>query len=158
MANLNFSLASGLQIGNSAVQGNGTYTVWTSNVQNNPNDLSSMRVIIDYSSPNPSAINITAIVESSQDGNWFPICYQFTPFTDSGNGPKRILVMQPDILSINSGIDDDTYIGDSVVARTSRFQGKVGANFRVRLVVYENNYGLANSFQNVTVNVYGELY
>ena len=158
MAISQFSLANDLTIDNSIITSNGTFTIWTSQVQNNNNNLPALRLIVSYSNPSPVDVNVTAIVESSQNGIWYPIAYQFNPFNNVDNGKERIIILQPDMNSINAGIDDDMYVGGMVVARTSRQQGKVGSSFRVRLVCYENNYGNQSAFQSLKVSVYGELF
>lgn len=161
MAVSQFSLnnQANININNQAISGNGSFDVYTSSEVNNNNNLPSLRVILEYSDPVPNTfINITAVIESEQNGSWFPIAYQFNPFTDMGNGPKRIIILQPNISAADAGIDDDLYVGNAVIARTSRQQGKVGSKFRVRFVVYENNHGTAQAFQSIKVKVYGELF
>lgn len=157
MGLVSFNLANNVTINNSAVTGNGKYTIWTStNVSAVGNQ--SMRVIIDYKTSAPDETNVTAIVESEQNGHWFPIAYQFNPFNNLDNGPQRIIIMQPDISVFNTGIDDDMYVGGQVIARISRFQGKVGSNLRVKLVLQESNYGTPNAFQSLNIDCYGECY
>lgn len=157
MAAQSFTLASNVTVNNSVITGNGAFTVWTSSTINNNNGIQSLRVIIDYYDPSPVDVSITAIIESEQSGNWFPIAYQFSPFVNIGNGKQRIIILQPNISADNSGIDDDIYVGNIVLARVSRQQGKVGSSFRIRLVVNEQNYGVA-AFQSIKVNIYGELF
>ena len=158
MATQAFSLANNLTITNAGITDNGVFTVWTSSNISNNNNLYGLRLVIDYANPNPTDVSITAIVEASQAGMWFPVAYQFNPFNNIDNGPQRIILVLPNTSSDSAGIDDDMYVGNSVIARISRQQGKAGSTMRVRLVAQENNYGLSNQFQSVKVSIYGELF
>lgn len=160
------SLADNLLVTNEAITGNGVYNIWTSNVINNSNSIPSLRLIIEYANIQPDSrvsgvgntFGITVVVESQIGTKWFPIAYQFSSYDTPGNGDTRIILLQPDINSDNAGIDDDMYVGGNTIAKTSRQQGKLGSNFRVRLVCQENGYGQAGSFQSVNVSIFGETF
>jgi hypothetical protein len=166
MGIISFNLASDVikTAANIGINGNGIYTVWTSQTQQNPTDLTSLRTIIDYkdTSPtygeNPITFEISALIESQNNGNWFPVAYQFEPFRTADQGKKRILLLQPDISTFDSGIDDIIYVGGETIARISRQQGKLGPSWRARIIVLENGYGSPGAFQSLTFNVYGEVF
>jgi hypothetical protein len=158
MAFQEFTLATNLTLTNVNVTGNGVFTLWTSQNINNNNNLPGCRLIVDYSNPSPSDIAVTAVLESNRNGMWFPLAYQFNPFNNIDNGPQRIIFLTPTTDSDNSGIDDDVYVGNAVIARISRQQGRCSSSMRVRLILNENNYGNQYAFQSVRVSVYGELF
>lgn len=158
MATQAFSLANNLVLNNSGITGNGVFTIWTSSNISNNNNLYGMRLIVEYSNPLPTSVSVTAVVEALQSGMWFPVAYQFNSFNNMDNGPQRILLLLPNISSDNAGIDDDMYVGNSVIARISRQQGKAGATMRVRLIAQENSYGTGSQFESIKVSMYGELF
>jgi len=162
MAQITFALLNGQQITNAVVTGNGTFDLYTSAAQNNTVNMPCLRLVVDYHASVPDDITIpggiSVVVESQNNGNWFPIAYQFEAYRRADNGPKRIIVLQPDISTFDAGIDDIMWIGDTTAARISRQQGKVGATYRVRVQLKEIAHGQPNQFQSVTMSIYGELY
>jgi len=160
------SLADNLLVTNEAITGNGVFNIWTSNIINNSNSIPSLRLITEYANIVPDSrssnvantFGITIVVESQIGTKWFPIAYQFNNFNTPGNGDTRIILLQPDISTDNAGIDDDMYVAGNTIAKISRQQGKLGSNFRVKLVCQENGYGEAGSFQSVNVSIFGETF
>ena len=93
------------------------------------------------------------------NGNWYPIAYQFTPLKNKSQGLKRILYVQPDMDTINVGIDDIVYPVDKAIARISREQGVVPESVvRVCILLVDKDTANANAFDSVTVNAEVELY
>jgi len=165
MGQTSFTCCTNHTVTNAAIAANGKHTVFTSSTISNSGAYHSLRFVIEYSNPLPldgGAVAITyslsAILESQNGDNWFPIAYQFENFANPENGYKRIITMQPDIDTYNSGIDDVIYVGGATEARISRQQGKVGSSFRLRILCQENGFGSAGAFQSIVINAYGELY
>lgn len=154
------------------VNANGTFHLATSaEISNSQSALRSLQLILRYDSVIPEApqlagepaqtFDISAIVEGrSEDGTqWFPIAYQFSPFRSSFQGSERILMLQPNIIVIDLGVDDVIYVNDGVRARVSRQQGAVpDTAFRVCVTVTERGYGGGGAFQSVTLTGFGELF
>lgn len=123
----------------------------------------SLKLTIDYSLlvPQQGSGRIGAIVESKDDNNnWFPLAYQFSPVANvTSQAGSRIIVVQPNIDTFNTGIDDIVYPVDSEVARISRQQGNVpSTSLRVRILLTDSDPAGAAAFESVTINGTGELY
>lgn len=153
-------------LNNTAITGNGVFTLFTSATINNSVGLASGRVILDYSSANPSdngtntiTYAITAVLEGLQDSVWYPVAYQFEPYKgNSANGNQRIMVVQPGIQAFDAGIDDIIWVGDTTIARVSRQQGKLPTALRLKMVCKENGFGGSGAFQSVVVKAMLEMY
>ena len=160
------TLATNVTVNNSAITSNGVFDVWTSSILTNNNALPCLRLVTEYANITPndsqtgigSTFGLSIVVEAQIGTRWFPIAYQFGDYRSPGNGETRIIILQPDMSTFDSGIDDNMFVGGQVIARISRQQGKVGATYRVKLVCQENGHGGAGSFQSVNINIYGELF
>lgn len=128
--------------------------------QSNNNGLPSLRLVVDYSDMIPNDIpgGLSVIVEASNNGLYIPIAYQFEPYRNAENGNQRLLLLQPNMNTYNDGIDSVVYTGGRTVARISRQQGRVGASFRVRVLLHEEP-GIPESqrFQSVKIAIHGDL-
>lgn len=153
-------------INNTAITGNGIFTLFTSSTINNTFGLTSARLVLDYSSPNPAdngsntiTYSIGAILEGLQDSIWYPVAYQFEPYKgNSANGNQRIVVVQPGIQSFDAGIDDIIWVGDTTIARISRQQGRLPASLRLRIICKESGYGGSGAFQSMILKAMLEMY
>ena len=152
---------------NTGITGNGVWHLATSTEQPNATGLNSIRVVCEYESVTPASndreFDLTCIVESSNGETgaaqkWFPIAYQFDPFRRDIKGKTRELILQPSIVVIDMGVDDGIQLGGDTVARISRQQGKLGDDFRVCIVLHEQDYGGPGAFQSATISVYGERF
>ena len=146
-----------------AITANGDYDLFISNSVNNSVSLPSLRIVVDYELMTPVEFigGINVIVESENDGVWYPIAYQFEPYFNQAQGTKRIIVLQPDMSTFDDGIDSIIYFAGKTEGRISRQQGKVGDSFRVRVSLVENGYGQHNdqyTFGSLKVHITGELY
>lgn len=144
---------------------NGDYDLFISAVQSNNNNLSALRLVIDYESSTQAQEDrnwqIMGVVEGSNglvDPNtrWFTLGYQFEPFQQDGNGKRRVILLGQGMPNAE-GVDDIVYIG-TPRERISRIVSKLAASFRVRLILRELGYGTANAFQNITISIYGEKF
>lgn len=159
MAQQNFSLLNQQQITNTNVTGNGTHVLYTSGAISNNNNLPKLRLVVDYHDAEPGYLpnGISVVAEVMNGSNWYPMAYQFEPYRSIDNGTQRIILLEPEMNTYNDGIDSIVYVGDATIARISRQQGKVGGQFRVRVILKENNYGTAQAFQSVTMSIYGDI-
>lgn len=157
-------------IDNSIVTGNGDYDILTSSPQTNQSDYSSIRVVVDYKDilPEDDAIAntfwLTAIVEADNKETganqiWTPIAYQFRGYRKAFNGLTREIILQPNLVVIDQGVDDVIFVGSATVARLSRQQGKlIDSKYRVRIVLTEEGYGGAGAFTSGKISAYAELF
>lgn len=170
MAGQKFSILENHTLDNSNVDGNGKHHLYISPSQNNqsgPNGylFDSLRVVIQYGDPVPNGAytsEIRAIVESSNGETganelWFPIAYQFEGFYVPDGGPTREIMLHPALTVVDMGVDDIVWDG-GFAAAISRQQGKLGADFRVCIIMNETAYGTSNAFQSVPVSIYGEMF
>lgn len=147
---------------NSSITGNGEFELCTC-IINNSNRLPYVRLVIDYEAVTPDltlpgSYIISAVLEGERDdGKYYPIAYQFEPFRRLSDGPQRIILVGPGIES-GQGVDDIVYPADHTEARISREQGNAAAKMRLRLRIKESNFGGAQSFQNVTISAYVEMF
>jgi len=122
----------------------------------------SVRVVLNYEGLQPNFGNffIGCLVEAKDDsGKWTPIGYQFTPLRSTQQAPQRIIIIQPNLDTFNSGIDDIVFPVDREVARISRIQGALPeSKYRVRVILKDNDPSAASAFQNVTVSGSVEKY
>ena len=170
MAGEKFTIETNKALDSSAITENGRHQLYTSPSVSNASGNSgylydSLRLVIDYENLNPdlrTEFDIQAIVESSNgedgaDQRWFPVAYQFEPFYRSDFGPKREILLQPNLIVIDVGIDDIVYVG-GFEAAVSRQQGKLGSDFRVVLILNERGFGTPEAFSGVDVSIYGEMF
>lgn len=140
-------------------------------VSNSQGALRSLRLVLRYDSITPDApelpedpsqtFDISAIVEGrGEDGTqWFPVAYQFSPFKATYQGRERIIILQPNILVLDLGVDDIIFVNDATRARVSRQQGAVpDTEMRVALSVTERGFGQGGAFQSVKISGFGELF
>lgn len=167
MANENFTIWTNQTFTNSGITGNGTFDLAISGTQSNTIGLKSLRLVCEYVSASPSSnlrnFDLLCLIDSSNglsgaSKKWFPMAYHFEPFRRDNKGMIRNILMQPDMVVIDVGIDDVLQVGGDSVSRISRQQGKLGPEFRVRLSLTEFDFGGPGAFQSVTVNVYGEKF
>lgn len=151
---------------NSAVTGNGTFTIFTSSNVTNNNDIKSLRVVAKYSNPvpldgnpDPTAYSIQCVIEGRVNTDvWYPIAYQYEPWRNFDEGDQRIILLQPNLSTIDTGIDDIIYAGGATVARLSRQQGVAANPMRLRVLLRETAYGTPQAFQSIHLEVKGELF
>tara|TARA_R110002074_G_scaffold402324_1_gene607067 strand:+ start:136028 stop:136513 length:486 start_codon:yes stop_codon:yes gene_type:complete len=160
MAQDKFVLADNITIDNTAITANGEYDIFISDTKTNSVGLPSLRVVVEYSLLTPVDIigGINVVVESENNGSWYPIAYQFEAYINSQQGDKRIIMLQPDMSTYNDGVDSIIWFANKTEGRISRQQGKVGTSFRVRVDLVENGFGGPYAFQSVKLNILGELY
>ena len=145
---------------------NKAITLATTDTLTNTIGLTSCRVIVEYEDCTPDGSlpgvvwNVTAVLEGELTGSlgWFPIGYQFTPANRTDIAPTRQIILQPDMVAIDAGIDDTVYVGNQEIARISRQQGKLTDRFRLRLVLVDQNPGGAGGFESLTVSARGERF
>lgn len=163
-----FNLATNLVVTNTPVTGNGTHEIWTSGIQSNTTGRPGVKVIGKFNEMTPDPENgsiattygLVMLIESSNDnGNtWFPVVMQFDPLRNPVQGSTVILSASPDIFNPDEGISFDDWDGMQVVSRTSRRQDRLGALFRIRLLVNETGHGGPGAFQSVKISVSGERF
>lgn len=170
MAKQAFTLWDNAILTNAVVTGNGTFDLAISDEQPNTVALRSLKLVTSYEDilppsqdangdTQPISFGIDAVVEGEFGGKWFPIAYQFTSASRAERGPMRIVQLQPSIAGFDAGVDDIMYVGDEVIARTSRQQGNLpDTKFRVRLRVTERDFGGPGAFQSVKVSAMGEAF
>lgn len=132
---------------------------------NGPTARSSLMLTVNYDAVTPDITNglppfaLSVTIEAKDsNGNWSPVAYQFSEWRNTQQPARRVIRMQPDISDFNAGIDDSVFIG-SEIARISRQQGFLPeSDFRVRLIVVDNDPTGPNAFQSVTVSAAGERY
>ena len=157
-------------IDNSAVTANGDYDILVSAEKTNQSDYNSLRVVIDYNDvlPEDDAIAntffLTAVLESDNGGTgaaqkWAPIAYQFSGYRKEFQGTTREIVLQPNLVVLDQGLDDAIFVGNQTIARISRQQGKlVDSKYRIRIVLTEEGYGGAGAFTSGKVSAYTERF
>jgi len=122
----------------------------------------SFKLVVDYSNlqPNSGQFFIGLLVEAKDTlGNWGPIAYQFSPIRNTSQAQQRVIILQPNIDTFNTGIDDIVYPVDSEVARVSRQQGFLPeTEFRICLSLKDKDPLGVNAFNQITVSATGELY
>lgn len=168
MGSNKFAIADDLAINNGSISTNGSHVVYSSPVQSNSVGLSSLECVVEYANvlPEFGAIPITyriyAVVEGRNDsGNsqrWYPIAYQFEGFRRDDDGRQRVIRMQPNMNTFDSGIDDIVYVGGETIARISRQQGQLPEAWRVCVIVEEFDAGGAGAFQSANISIYGETF
>lgn len=125
------------------------------------NNNNSLRLTMEFEELTPdsggSPFDITTVVEAIDGTRRYPVAYQFTTHRYSGQGEKRVIVMQPDISDFNAGIDDVVWTG-KVDARISRQQGIVPAEFEVCVYLTDRYASGAPAFVSVKVSGTLELY
>lgn len=145
--------------------GNGEYDLYNSGVQNNNNNLSAIRLIVDYEAATPISVDrnfdLIALLEGSNgegapDDRWFTLVNQFEPFRRDNAGKRRVLVTGQQVQDAE-GVDHIVFLGFPR-ERKSRENGKGAAKWRVRLVLREFGAGTAGEFTDVTVSMYAELF
>ena len=160
MAQAQFSLLDHATYTNAGITANGVHQLYCSPTQGNTFSLTSMRMIIDYHSlaPNDLPGGLGLVVEGKNGGNWYPIAHQYERYYNNVQGTQRIIILQPDISLYDDGIDSIIYVGGQTICRVSRQQGRVGSDWRVKLLLDERAYGQAQAFTGTTVSIMGELY
>jgi len=166
MATVPFSIVSNHVVGNSAVTGNGKFTIYQSPTFANSGSYDSIMLNIVFQSLKPDppvspGYSLLATIESSDSENppkWFPIAAMFEPVRRLQQGPRHVLVVQPNIYNFFEGAPVDYYDGQSVTTRISRQQGILGDNYRVILHIVETKYGTSDAFEEVTLDIYGQRY
>lgn len=130
--------------------------IYISPDQNNSSGYNSLRLVVEYSNfQNLGGVSLQAVVETkSAGGEYFPIAYQFDPFAE-GHKEQRIMILQPDMVWLDAGIDNNIYVANQNIARISHQQGKLGPNFRVCVNLIEPTPG---NFTSVDISIYGERY
>ena len=128
----------------------------------NGNNVNSLRVTLQYDDVTPdtggASFSIGAVVETPAAGGWTPIASQFSPFRTSRTATTREIVMQPDISDFNAGIDDIVYPVDRELARISRSQGQLPSDYRIRVLLVDNDPGGPSSFQSVKISASVDTY
>jgi len=160
-----FSIWSDELVDNTPITGNGSFTLITSNDLPNANNFNSLRMVIEYKITTPASndrnFDITAVVESSNEVNptpmWYPIAYQFNSFRRDIQGTSRILILQPNMSTFDTGVDDVVFVAGER-ARISRQQGKLGGEFRLRIAILESGFGGPGGFQDMLISAYGERF
>lgn len=147
------------------VNGNGEFELACSNQLSNNNNLTALRLVVDYESgvPESSVRNwdIFCVVEgnngeSGPNQRFFTIGHQFEPYRRDINGKRRILLIGQNVPNAE-GVDDIVFIG-TPVERISRQSSKLPQEFRVRMTLRELGYGTSGAFQSITLSVYGEKF
>lgn len=121
----------------------------------------SIKISIDYQVLTPdisgASFFLNAFLEFKDAlGNYKLAMTQFNSHNRSRNGPLRIMIMQPNIDTFNLGVDDIVFPIDRTLCRISRAQGELPqGEFRVKMVLQENNPAGANPF--VSVRISGEV-
>lgn len=150
-----------------AVTGNGTFVIHESSPPYvNTTDKPGMRVVVTYGSPvpqdgqpEPTGYAIQCLVEGKLNTDlWYPIAYQYEPWRNFDEGSQRIILLQPDISTFDTGIDDIVYAGGSTIARISRQQGRASHDIRLRVLLRETKFGTPEAFQSIAMEVKGELF
>lgn len=168
MAGVDFQLYTDHGVDDTNITANGTYDLLTSATQTNSGDYDSLRVVIEYTnfsaSGSGTSWNIQAIVESNNglsgaSEKWFPITHQFRSYRGKDTeASTRELILQPDLVVIDQGVDDVVFIGNDEDTRISRVQGRLGDEWRIRFVLTENDHSGSGSFTDGDITVYGERY
>lgn len=162
MAVQSSQLLSSVVYDNNIVTANGEYVLatveWT-----NSNKLPNCRVVVDYEAINPNlqfpgSFLIAVVVEGErEDMGWYPIAYQYEPFTRLSDGAQRIIFFGPSIAS-GQGIDDIVYPANRTEARISKEQSAGAAKMRLKIRLVESDYTGLNAFQSVTISAYVEMF
>jgi hypothetical protein len=160
MAQDKFVLADNVTVDNSAITANGEYDLFISSTKTNSVGLPSLRVVVDYETLVPVDLigGLNIVIESENNGVWYPVAYQFEAFINAQQGNKRIIMLQPNMSTYNDGVDSIIWFANKTEGRISRQQGKVGTEFRVRMALVENGFGGPYAFQSIKFNILGELY
>lgn len=153
-------LASGLTV----VAGQTIHAATSGEIDNSTGTIyDSFKIVVEYSGLSPVSVGsytIGAIVEAADaNGKFAPIHYQFSPLNGFSEALVRELIMQPDLDTFNSGIDDIVFPVDEEVARISRLNGKLPAtSFRCCILLKDNDPTGPNAFDEVTIDAQGEMY
>lgn len=121
-------------------------------------DLSTgLRVVFDYhdlqSSPTGAALQ--GVIEGkAQGGQFYNLAYQFCEFRAVGFQQKRQLVVSPDLVVLDPGIDNIIFVGGLTIEQISNQQGILPATWRIRVII-SNPSGF---FQSVRMSIYGERF
>lgn len=153
-------------INNAAITGNGSHQVLVTNAYANNSGKNSLRVVITFSdplpldgNPEPTGYSISCVVEGLLNSDdWYPLAYHFDSWRNFDNGSQKIIVLQPNILSTDDGIDTATWVGGQTLALISRQQGQCADTIRLRIIVRETKHGTPEAFQSVHISAKGELY
>ena len=158
-----FTIYSSKTIDNSVITGNGKFILDTSPVIQNTNALDSILVDFEISSLSPTTSASDYYLQLSIEvgdgaGVFHPIGLMFEPLRRLTQGPRNLIVVQPNIFNINEGVPVDTWDGAKVTTRISRQQGILGQEFHTVLTILENQYGTADAFESMIFKLIGERY
>jgi hypothetical protein len=144
---------------------NGKHILYQSDVQTNSNGDNSLKVLVEYLDNLPDSDNqltaygITCIIEEDDSaGNWYPVMYQYAPFTRTGSGRHQVLTMQPNTFNLDEGVPYFISDGYDIIGAESRKQATLGEDFRIILCLHEERHGETGAFQSVKVNLAYEKY
>jgi len=154
------------QITNSLITSNGTFEVFVSPPYDNNSAKNSMRAVCTFSNPvpadgnpEPTGYSISCVIEGRLNAdNWYPLAYHFESWRNFDNGSQKIIVLQPNLSSIDAGIDDVVWVGGKAQAMISRQQGQCSEDLRLRVLIQETKHGTAEAFQSIHLEVKGELF
>ncbi len=167
---IKFNIWTNEAIDNTGVSSNGEYELLNSGPLDNNGDYNSLRLVVEYKDilPEDDAIAnsfyLTAVVEASNgltgaSEAWFPIAYQFRGYRKAFQGTIREIILQPNLVVIDQGVDDVTFVGNETKARISRQQGKLpDTDWRVRVLLTEEGHGGPGAFASGKITVYGERF
>lgn len=135
-----------------------------SDPQNNTFDHPSLSLTIQYEDliPFQGQFRISAVVEAqeAQSGRWRRIAHQNDGLFRGDIGPTREIVLQPDLLVIDAGIDELVYVADEEISHISRHQGRMpsSSSWRIRVILNDYGIGTEHEFKSVKISAFGETY
>lgn len=130
----------------------------------NPGNYNSFKVNLDYEALLPADVLLTAslgcVVESqAASGAWSVIASQFSPLRKSTQPMNRQIVVQPNLVILDPGVDESVFPLDRETGRISKHNGKLPQlPIRVRIIGVENDPGGTNAWSSVTISGQLEQY
>lgn len=145
-----------------------TYVLVTDEINNvvGQTPYDSLSLVLRYTEESPTfpqSWNIDARVEGkvTVDGvaQWKTMAGQFEPFRRASQGPERQILMQPNLIVLDPGVDEYIDEGGVTVARVSRTQDRLTTeSWRVKFILTENDVQGATAFAQVKLTGFGEMY
>lgn len=172
MANSHQTVASSqtVLVGNAEepVTGFGRFKLWTSPSYTTPPGFESIEIFVDYEddglNPNEGIRNYDLFMilqvnndESGINERWVNKMNHFSPYRRPNSGRLRQMLLAPEMVNVDPGVDDIQFT-NTVEGRISRAQGHLGPEWRLQLVLIENDFGGAGAFQQVTFSAWAELF
>lgn len=159
-------LINGVTYDSTPVTGNGTFDLFQSAAISNSQAREALRVVIKYEDnlPDPETqspvyYSLGSRIDSSDGiGNWYPFHFQYKEYVKAEQGQTHILLIQPNLFSLDEGVPFELSDGTKIVSVESRKQASLPDDFRITIFVNERGFGTSGAFQSVKITSHYEVF